>query len=65
VVDRDLDITAEPKGLRVAFAAGRAVPEATGRIELFLAIRDAAPLLAAIDQRRRPLEPRRRLGARD
>lgn len=60
---RDLDVTAEEKGLRVAFAEARGDDDADtpARSELLLHIGDAAALVAAIEQRRRPLEPRRRI----
>jgi hypothetical protein len=54
-----LDVIAQDTGLQVAFDAERFDDERTGRVELLLRIADAAALLAAIDQRRRPLEPRR------
>jgi hypothetical protein len=57
---RDLDVTAQEKGLELAFDAERFADDRSGRVELFLRIGDAAALVAAIDQRRRPLEPRRR-----
>jgi hypothetical protein len=59
---RDIDITVQEKGVRFAFAAD---PDTVERNELVLAIGDGAALLAAIDQRRRELPPRRRLADRD
>jgi hypothetical protein len=53
---RELDIAADDTGLTIAFDAA----DGSGRTELFLRIGDAPGLLAAIDQRRRPLAPRRR-----
>lgn len=49
----DLDITAGDDGLTVAFD-----DEHAGRVEMLLRIGDAKTLRDAIDQRRRPLEPR-------
>lgn len=54
-----LDITAGDDGLTVAFDAERFGHDQPGRVELLLRIGDAKTLLDAIDQRRRPLEPRR------
>ncbi len=55
---RDLDVTADDRGLHVAFDAERFAADRSGRVELSLRIADATTLLAAIEQRRRPLEPR-------
>lgn len=51
----EIDVTARDDGLRIGFDDDRG-----GRTDLLLRIGDAPALLAAIDQRRRPLEPRRR-----
>ncbi len=55
----DLDISAADDGLTVAFDAERFGHDRPGRVEVLLRIGDAKTLLDAIDQRRRPLEPRR------
>jgi hypothetical protein len=55
---RLLDLVAQDDGLQVGFDAEHFAEDRSGRVEVFLRIRDAAALLAAIDQRRRPLEPR-------
>lgn len=62
---RELDVTAREDGLRIAFDGEPFGHEDAGRIELWLRIGDAAELLKAIDQRRRSLEPRRRLPVDD
>jgi hypothetical protein len=55
---RLLDLAAQDDGLQVGFFAEHFAEDGSGRVELFLRIRDAPALLAAITQRRRPLEPR-------
>jgi hypothetical protein len=55
---RLLDLAARDDGLQVGFDAEHLAEDRSGRVEVFLRIGDAAALLAAIDQRRRPLEPR-------
>lgn len=55
----DLDVAASDDGLTVAFDAQRFGHDQPGRVELLLRIGDARALRDAIDQRRRPLEPRR------
>jgi hypothetical protein len=50
----EIELTTRQDGLSLAFDTG------SGPMELFLRIADAAALVAAIEQRRRPLEPRRR-----
>ena len=55
----ELEVTARDDGLTVAFDGERFGHDEPGRVEVFLRIGDAGTLLAAIDQRRRPLEPRR------
>jgi len=58
-----LDLTTEGNSLTVGFDAERFDEDRSGRVELFLHIADPAGLVAAIEQRRRPLEPRRHQGA--
>lgn len=61
---RELDLAADERGLTVAFDAARFGGDgATGRVEILLRIADAPALVAAIEQRRRPLPPRRRRDA--
>lgn len=62
---RELELGAPDEGLRIAFA-GERFGRRPGRVELLLKVgANATPLMAAIEQRRRPLEPRRRLADRD
>lgn len=58
---RDLELGIPDDGLRIAFDGERFGSDRTGRVELLLRIADATALAAAIEQRRRPLEPRQRL----
>lgn len=58
---RELDIVAREDGLVVA-CDGERLGVGPGPVELTLRIGDATGLLKAIDQRRRELPPRRRLG---
>ena len=62
---RELELGAPDEGLRIVFE-GERFGDRPGRVELLLKVgADATPLMAAIEQRRRPLEPRRRLADRD
>jgi hypothetical protein len=56
---RLLDLTVQDDGLLVGFDAEHFDADRSGRVELLLRIGDAAGLQTAIEQRRRPLEPRR------
>jgi len=57
---RELDLAARDDGLVVGWDAERFGGDGAGHVELLLRIGDAGTLLAAIEQRRRELEPRRR-----
>jgi hypothetical protein len=57
---REIELTTQEDGLDLAFDAERLSEDGSGRVELFLRIADAAALVAAIEQRRRPLERRER-----
>jgi hypothetical protein len=62
---RDIEIGAPDDGLRLVFDAERFGGK-PGRVELLLKVGDqAAPIMVAIEQRRRELPPRRPLAERD
>jgi hypothetical protein len=56
---RKLDVAVVEHGLEVAFDAAELMEGRSGRVVVLLRLPDPAPVLAAIDQRRRPLDPRR------
>ena len=56
---RDLELGVPDDGLRIAFDAERFGARGSGRVELLLKLPNATAVAAAIEQRRRPLEPRR------
>jgi hypothetical protein len=56
---RDIDITVQDAGVAFAFRGADGEP-----VELVLRIGDGAALVAAIDQRRRELPPRKRIADR-
>ncbi|MBX5441359.1 MAG: hypothetical protein IRZ32_07500 [Solirubrobacteraceae bacterium] len=58
---RELELGLPDEGLRIAWDAERFGGPGSGRVELLLKLPQATAIAAAIEQRRRPLEPRRRL----
>ncbi|HWV84170.1 MAG TPA: hypothetical protein VNZ62_01890 [Capillimicrobium sp.] len=59
---RELDIGVPDDGLRIGWDAERVgTRRGSGRMELLLKLPNATAVAAAIEQRRRPLEPRRPL----
>ena len=56
---RELDLAAVEHGLQVGFDAARFAEGRAGHVVVLLRLPDAAAVLAAIEQRRRPLDPRR------
>ena len=63
---RELDLGAPDDGLRIGWDGERFGARKPGRLELLLKVgAQATPIMAAIEQRRRELPPRRRLADRD
>ena len=56
---RALDLAVVERGLEVGFDAGLVADGREGRVVVLLRLPDAAAVLAAIEQRRRPLDPQR------
>ena len=56
---RELDLAVVESGLEVGFDAALIGEGRAGRVVVLLRSPDAAAVLAAIEQRRRPLDPRR------
>ena len=63
---RKLELGAPDEGLRIAFDGAEFGDGKPGRVELLMKVgAQATPIMAAIEQRRRELPPRRRLADRD
>ena len=56
---RELDLAVGEHGLSVGFDAGLVGEGREGRVDVLLRLPDPAAVLAAIEQRRRPLDPNR------
>lgn len=61
---RELDLEAVEKGLEIGFDADLIEPGRKGHVIVLLRLPDPAAIVAAIEQRRRPLDPRRHVKAR-
>ena len=58
---RDLDLVVREHGLEIGFDAALIAEGRAGRVVVLLRLPDPAAVLAAIEQRRRPLDPQRRV----
>ena len=58
---RELDLAVTEVGLEISFDPARVAGGREGRVVVLLRLPDPAPVLAAIEQRRRPLDPHRHL----
>jgi len=58
---RELELEAGDDGLRIGFDAARFREGRSGHVVVLLKLPDPAAVLAAIEQRRRPLDPKRHL----
>lgn len=56
---RELDLAAREKGLEIAYDADRLHEGRTGRVVVLLRLPDPPAIVAAIEQRRRHLDPKR------
>jgi hypothetical protein len=56
---RELDVAVVEHGLQIGFDAALLAEGRAGRVVVLLRLPEPAAVLAAIDQRRRPLDPRR------
>ena len=58
---RELDLTVVEQGLEIGFDAALLAEGRAGHVVVLLRLPDPAAVLAAIEQRRRPLDPQRRV----
>jgi hypothetical protein len=56
---RELELAVVERGLEIGFDTGLVAEGQAGRVVVLLRLPDPAAVLAAIEQRRRPLDPRR------
>ena len=62
---RELDLEVVERGLQIGFDAALVADGRAGRVVVLLRLPDPEAVLAAIELRRRPLDPRRHVRARD
>lgn len=56
---RELELEAADDGVRIGFDAARFLEGRSGHVVVLLRLPDPAAIVAAIEQRRRPLDPKR------
>jgi hypothetical protein len=61
----ELDLQAVEQGLEIGYDAARFAEGHSGRVDILLRLPDPAGVVAAIEQRRKPLDPQRHLRNRD